>query len=65
MRSVSYSGGRLVQTAFEHLQNSNFLTGPAVCLLQLSFNMMKRPPEAAVQLFGIPSEEPWNATWKL
>ena len=61
-RSVSYAGGRLVQTAFEHLQNSNFLTGPAVCLLQLSFNMMRRPSEAAVQLLGIPSEESWNTT---
>jgi aminoglycoside phosphotransferase (APT) family kinase protein len=64
MRSVSYAGGRLVQTAFEHLQSSNYLTGPAVCLLQLSFNMMKRAPEAAVQLLGIPSEDPWDATWK-
>jgi thiamine kinase-like enzyme len=64
LRSVSYAGGRLVQTAFEHLQNSSYLTGPAVCLLQLSFNMMKRAPEAAVQLLGIPSANPWEATWK-
>ncbi len=64
VRSVSYAGGRLVQTAFEHLQNSNYLTGQAVCLLQLSFNMMKRGPEAAVQLLGIPSEDSWDTTWK-
>lgn len=53
IKSVRYAGGRLLQTAFEHLQGSNFLSGHAVCLLQLSLNMMKQPTEAATQLLGL------------
>jgi hypothetical protein len=54
VKAVRYGAARLVQTAFEHMQRSNQLTGNTVCLLQLSLNVMMRPYEAAVQLLGIP-----------
>src|ERR1700735_2437452 len=60
--SVCYAGSRLLQTAFEHLQNSTFLTGWAVCLLQLGFNMMTRPIEAARALLGFTGEDVWATT---
>jgi hypothetical protein len=54
LRAMRYGAARLVQTAFEHMQRSNQLTGNTVCLLQLSLNVMMRPHEAVVQLLGIP-----------
>jgi hypothetical protein len=54
LRSVNYSAARLVQTAFERVQEGFQITGQAVCLLQLSMNILKRPHEASVQLLGIP-----------
>jgi hypothetical protein len=62
VKSVSYAAGRLVQTAFEHLQSSVFLTAPAVCLLQLSLNMLKRPVEATTHLLGLVTENTWITT---
>jgi Phosphotransferase enzyme family len=52
-RAVSYSACRLVQTAFESGQGSNLLTGNALWFLQLSFNVLQRPFEAAAHLLGI------------
>jgi thiamine kinase-like enzyme len=57
LRAVKYAGARLIQTAFEQMQMSMQLTGNAVCLLQLSLNIMWRPQEAIVQLLGIPLPE--------
>jgi thiamine kinase-like enzyme len=54
LRSVKYSAARLVQTAFERVQEAVQVTGQAACLLQLSANILERPREASVQLFGIP-----------
>ncbi|HWB86862.1 MAG TPA: aminoglycoside phosphotransferase family protein [Bryobacteraceae bacterium] len=52
-RAVRYAAARLVQTAFEQLQYSTNLTGNAICLLQLSANIMQRPREAIAHLLGI------------
>jgi serine/threonine protein kinase len=55
LRAVQYGAARLIQTAFEQMQHSATLTGNVVCLLQLSFNILQRPREAAVQLLGLPT----------
>jgi hypothetical protein len=54
LRAVKYAAARLVQTVYEGLHYSNKLTGNAVCSLQLSLNILRRPQEAVVQLLGIP-----------
>ena len=54
LRAVKYGAARLVQIGFEQMQTSMQLTGPIVCLLQLSLNILRRPHEAAVYLLGIP-----------
>jgi aminoglycoside phosphotransferase (APT) family kinase protein len=53
VRSCRYLAARLLQTAFEQMQMSVQLTGNVVCMLQLSFNILQRPHEGAVQLLGI------------
>jgi hypothetical protein len=53
LRSVRYAGARLLQTAYEVLQTSHQLTPHAVCLAQLSLNVMQQPHEAAEQLLGL------------
>lgn len=53
-RSVQYSGARLIQAAFEQMQQSVQLTGNAICCLQVSQNVIERPVEAATHLLGIP-----------
>ena len=52
-RAVAYAACRLLQTAFESSQRTSKLTGNALCFLQLSFNVLQRPFEAATQLLGI------------
>ncbi|MBI4363916.1 MAG: aminoglycoside phosphotransferase family protein [Candidatus Latescibacteria bacterium] len=54
VRSVESAGARLVQTAYETMQRSARINGNTVYLLQLSWNMMSRPEEAAVGLLGLP-----------
>jgi hypothetical protein len=54
LRSTSYAGVRLVQTAFERLQTSEAITDNAICALQLCANILSRPAEAAVGLLGLP-----------
>lgn len=53
--AVRYSAARLIQTAFERMQASQCLTGNIVCLLQLSWNMLERPDDAATHLLGLPA----------
>ena len=52
-RAVAYAACRLLQTALSLSQGSSKLTGNALCFLQLSFNVLQRPFEAAAQLLGI------------
>lgn len=54
LRSVRYAGARLVQTAYEYGQVEQQLNGNLICMLQLSFNILQRPQEAALHLLGIP-----------
>jgi hypothetical protein len=55
-RAVQYGAARLVQTAFEQMQMSGRLMSNAVCLLQLSLNILRRPQEALVNLLGLSLE---------
>jgi tRNA A-37 threonylcarbamoyl transferase component Bud32 len=54
LRATRYAGVRLVQTAFEQLQEAADITKKAICLLQLCLNILTRPTEASVQLLGLP-----------
>jgi hypothetical protein len=54
LRAVKYAAARLIQTVYESLYQSIRLTGNAVCALQVSLNILRRPQEAIVQLLGIP-----------
>ncbi len=55
LRVVKYAAARLVQTVYESSDHLSKLTGNAVCSLQVSLNILRRPKEAIVQLLGIPS----------
>jgi hypothetical protein len=59
IRSTRYAAVRLIQTAYEQGQSASRLTGNTVCLLQLSFNILSRPEDAAVGLLGIPTRNYW------
>jgi hypothetical protein len=52
-RCVRYAGARLIQTGFEQMQQATRLSGNVVYLLQLSWNILRRPQEALAQLAGI------------
>ncbi|HXM46915.1 MAG TPA: phosphotransferase [Pyrinomonadaceae bacterium] len=54
LRAVKYAAARLVQTVYEGLYHSIKLTGNAVCSLQVSLNILRRPQEASLHLLGIP-----------
>jgi aminoglycoside phosphotransferase (APT) family kinase protein len=53
-RAVHYAAARLVLSAFEAAQASAQLTGPLLIHLQLALNILERPHEATVHLFGLP-----------
>jgi aminoglycoside phosphotransferase (APT) family kinase protein len=52
-RAVRFAAGRLTQTAFEEGQDQPWLTTHALLLLQLAFNILQRPDEAATKLLGL------------
>lgn len=54
-RAVRYSAARLLQSAFEQTQGSHRVTGNVVCLLQVAWNVLDRPAEAATRLLGLPA----------
>jgi hypothetical protein len=54
MRAVKYAAVRLLQTAYEQMQVSAVVTGNAVCLVQLSENILANPHLAATHLLGLP-----------
>src|SRR5579859_6554961 len=54
-RAVAYSAARLVQTVFEQNQTAAQPFGTALAALQLAYNILDRPDDAAVQLLGIPA----------
>lgn len=53
-RAVKYGAARLAQSAYEQMQVSPQLVGNAVCSLQLSLNILKRPEDAIRDLLGSP-----------
>jgi hypothetical protein len=52
-RAVRYGAARMVQTAYEFLQYSAEIAGPAVWLLQVSQNLLKDPRRGIVELFAL------------
>jgi aminoglycoside phosphotransferase (APT) family kinase protein len=55
--AVRYGAARLIQTAYEQVQAMTQVTGNAVCALQVAFNMLQRPDDAALRLLGLPTME--------
>jgi aminoglycoside phosphotransferase (APT) family kinase protein len=53
LRALRFCAARLLQAAFEQMQNSTVLASNVVCLIQLSFNLLQRPREALIQLVGL------------
>ena len=54
-RSVRYGAARMIQTAWEYLTYSPQLTANALCLLQVSINVLTRYDEAIEHLLGLPA----------
>lgn len=52
--AVRYCAARLLQSTYEHMQESSQLSPTAVCLVQLTANILEYPHEAATHLLGIP-----------
>jgi hypothetical protein len=57
LKSVRYAAARLVLTAFEQMQTASQISGTAIYFLQLGFNILQRPAEAATQLLGMRLEQ--------
>jgi hypothetical protein len=53
-RAARYAATRLLQTAYERTYGAAHVTPDAVCLLQMSLNILQRPEEAVMHLLGIP-----------
>jgi thiamine kinase-like enzyme len=54
LRTMRYTGARMIQTAFEYMQTSVQLNSTARYMLQLSLNILQQPLEAVVDLLGFP-----------
>lgn len=54
LRTMRYTGARMIQTIFEHLEQSVQFNSSAGYLLQLSLNILQQPLEALVDLLGFP-----------
>jgi Ser/Thr protein kinase RdoA (MazF antagonist) len=52
-RSIPYAAARLLQTGFESTVEASRVTTNLICLIQLAWNMMRRPREAASSLLGL------------
>jgi hypothetical protein len=52
-RSVRYAAARMIQTVYEYMHQSPQITNHALCLMQVSFNMLSRPREALHELLGL------------
>jgi len=53
VRSVRYAAARLIQTTYEVNQRSARLDGNSVCILQVSWNLLRRPEVALASLLGL------------
>jgi serine/threonine protein kinase len=54
VRAVRYAAARMLQTGYEYLQYASRCTGHILYLVQICLNILRRPREASVHLFGIP-----------
>ena len=53
IRSVRYSGARLLQTALEISQGTSQVQPHAIAVVEVALNIVTRPYEATVHLFGL------------
>jgi len=51
--SLKFGAARMIQTAYEYMQFSPQISPNALCLLQVSFNILKEPSEAVTELLGL------------
>jgi Phosphotransferase enzyme family len=60
LRATKCAGLKLSQLAFEICQNATSLSATELFLMQTSWNILRRPVEALVRLFGIQLEHSWS-----
>jgi hypothetical protein len=53
VETVGFAAARLIQTAYEAAQGSNWLTTGSVLHLQVALNMLTSPREAVTHLYGL------------
>jgi len=53
IRCIRYGAARMIQTSYEVTQYAPQMTLNALCLLQVSFNILKEPQEAVTHLLGL------------
>jgi thiamine kinase-like enzyme len=53
LRSVEFAAARLVQTAYEEAHGALHVSDWAICALQLSLNIFRRPHDALAHLVGL------------
>jgi hypothetical protein len=53
VRSMRYGAARMIQTAYESMQYSPQIMSNALCLLQVSFNILREPRDAVTHLLGL------------
>jgi hypothetical protein len=51
--SMKFGAARMIQTAYESMQFSPQISPNAVCMLQVSFNVLREPSEAVRHLLGL------------
>jgi hypothetical protein len=51
--SMKFGAARMIQTAYEAMQFSPQISPNALCLLQVSFNLLRQPSEAVTHLLGL------------
>jgi hypothetical protein len=51
--SMKFGAARMIQTAYEYMQYSPRISPNALCLLQVSFNILKTPSQAVTDLLGL------------
>jgi hypothetical protein len=52
-RCIRFGGARMIQTAYEYMNYSQEITPAALCLLQVSLNVLSNPREAIRDLLGL------------
>jgi hypothetical protein len=50
---MRFGAARMIQTAYETMQFSPQISPHALCMLQVSFNILREPSEAVSHLLGL------------